>query len=218
MDEVFLPKNLPEQAVIIANGLFPDHPIPLDILQNSTFNIYCDGAAKQSHLDKYTPDIIIGDLDSIENSVYEKYREITLKVDNQDTSDLEKALLWCEEKSIKSVVILGAAGLREDHLISNIFLLDSHCQEFDHISMITNYGSFTPVYSEKLFESFLGQQVSIFCVDPTIKITSEKLMYPLNNTSLNRINKGISNESTSTNFTISLSHGVVVIFTSHGVK
>ncbi|MBT3250913.1 MAG: thiamine diphosphokinase [Candidatus Marinimicrobia bacterium] len=218
MDEVLLPEILPEQAVVIANGLFPDHPIPLEILQKSNFNIYCDGAAKRSHLDKYAPDIIIGDLDSIQKDVYDKYREIIVRVETQDTSDLEKALLWCNKYSIKSVVILGASGLREDHLISNIFLLESYCQDFDHISMITNYGSFSPVYSEKIFESFLGQQVSIFCIDATVKITSEHLMYPLNKTSLNGLNKGISNESTSTSFTISLSHGVVVIFTSHGVK
>ena len=158
MDEVLLPEILPEQAVVIANGLFPDHPIPLEILQKSNFNIYCDGAAKRSHLDKYAPDIIIGDLDSIQKDVYDKYREIIVRVETQDTSDLEKALLWCNKYSIKSVVILGASGLREDHLISNIFLLESYCQDFDHISMITNYGSFSPVYSEKIFERFYSDR------------------------------------------------------------
>lgn len=218
MEKVFHPQDLPEQAVVIANGLFPEHPVPLKFLHESKFSIYCDGAAKQSHLDKYAPGIIIGDLDSIEEDVYEKYREITVKVDNQSTSDLEKALLWCEERSIKSVAILGASGLREDHLIANVFLLESYYQKFNHISIVTDFGKFSPVYSEKIFESFEGQQVSIFCVDTTVKITSKYLKYSLNDTSLFSLNSGISNESISTSFTISPSHGVVVIFTSHGVE
>ena len=53
---------------IIANGNFPCHKIPLDILKKSNTIIACDGAANILDYKKYKIDYIIGDLDSIESS------------------------------------------------------------------------------------------------------------------------------------------------------
>lgn len=55
-------------CVIVANGEFCTHEIPLKTLKNADFIIACDGAANS--LIKYNtePNVIIGDLDSL-NSI-----------------------------------------------------------------------------------------------------------------------------------------------------
>ena len=53
------------KTVILANGEFPTHEIPLQILNEADFIICCDGAS-QNLLDYgLKPNLIIGDLDSV---------------------------------------------------------------------------------------------------------------------------------------------------------
>ena len=56
---------LTEPVVILANGNFPTHPVPLQTLQGAKTIICCDGAAESLINSGRTPDIIIGDLDSL---------------------------------------------------------------------------------------------------------------------------------------------------------
>ena len=56
-------KRQPE-AVILANGEYPTHVLPLKILEEAKFVVCCDGAANEYILRGHTPDIIIGDGDS----------------------------------------------------------------------------------------------------------------------------------------------------------
>lgn len=53
------------EAVILANGDYPTHPIPLQILANAPYIICCDGGA-DAYIDRgNVPDVIIGDGDSL---------------------------------------------------------------------------------------------------------------------------------------------------------
>ena len=53
------------EAVILANGEYPTHVLPLKILEEAKFVVCCDGAANEYILRGHTPDIIIGDGDSL---------------------------------------------------------------------------------------------------------------------------------------------------------
>ena len=67
------------------------------------------------------PTIIIGDLDSIDTKIKEKYSHIIIEILDQSQNDLRKALNWLNKKKCSNITILGATGLREDHTIGNIF-------------------------------------------------------------------------------------------------
>ena len=57
--------TLMKPYTILANGQFPVHPFPLDILHNSQTIICTDGSAN-SLIDKgINPNVIIGDMDSL---------------------------------------------------------------------------------------------------------------------------------------------------------
>ena len=58
-----------KNVVLLCNGLFPTHLNSTKLLDNNDFIICCDGAANK--LDEYgkKPNIIIGDIDSLNNNL-----------------------------------------------------------------------------------------------------------------------------------------------------
>lgn len=202
------------EAVILANGEFPIHDIPLDFLHNAEKIICCDGAiCKLLEYDE-EPNIIIGDLDSVPEFVKQKYASQLVYVTEQENNDLTKAVNWCVENQISDIIILGATGLRADHTIGNISLLARY-GKLANVTMIDNYGVFTPIYESTSFKSFEGQQVSIFSIEPETPITLNSLMYPLNKFSLREWWQGTLNESLGDTFSIMFDKGTVVVFQSH---
>ena len=64
------------EAVILANGDYPTHPIPLQILAYAPYIICCDGGAN-AYIDRgNVPDVIIGDGDSLSEENRRKYSHI----------------------------------------------------------------------------------------------------------------------------------------------
>ena len=67
---------------------------------------------------------------------------------------------------MKRIAYLGATGRREDHTLGNISLMVRYAREMDvEPLMATDEGWFVVSKGEASFESFTGQQVSIFNVD-----------------------------------------------------
>ena len=63
-------KNLFKQPVVIlANGEFPNHKTPLDILSSAGTVICTDGSANYLESLNLKPHIIIGDLDSLGKNI-----------------------------------------------------------------------------------------------------------------------------------------------------
>jgi len=202
--------KLKNPLLIVANGEFPSHSIPLEILVKANSIIACDGAA-DTLLDRgYIPDIIIGDLDSISDDNKNKYKDNVIEIQDQYQNDFRKALNYVREQDISNISIIGASGKREDHMIGNIFSLLNYKDL--NIKLFTDTGFFSCIHQNQTIESYKGQQVSFFAIDPTIKITSNNLKYNFNNSSLSDIFIGTLNESTSGDFKLSISHGSLLIF------
>ena len=60
-------KKLIQPVVIVANGKYPSHPYPLDIIKNAKTLISTDGSANKLKKHGYDPTFVIGDMDSITN-------------------------------------------------------------------------------------------------------------------------------------------------------
>ncbi len=200
-----------DSVVILANGDFPTHPIPLRILKDTKSIICCDGAVNNLETIGKAPDFIIGDMDSISADLKDKYADIIILMSDQAENDLRKAINWAEENNVTKAAILGAFGKRDDHSLANIFTLLQHPSKLD-LTIYTNYGIFSVVKGEQKFDSFKGQQVSLFSADQNIEITSKHLKYNLNNKRLSNLYCGSLNESLNEVFTISISHGQILVY------
>ena len=200
-----------EPVVILANGDFPSHKEPLYILENASTIICCDGSVNKLIKNGLEPHYILGDMDSIDNNLKNKYKEQIIKLPDQNENDLRKAINWAQDQGVKQALILGATGKRDDHSLANIFTLLQHSYQLE-IFMYTNHGLFSVVQGKQKFDSFKGQKISLFAIDPDIKITSNNLKYRMNSTKLNTLYYGCLNESLDNIISITLSHGKILIY------
>ena len=199
------------KTVILANGSYPTHPIPLTRLREADLIVCCDGAAEKLVANGLEPGIIIGDLDSVSPALRERYEKIVVQDSDQETNDLTKAVNWCVGNGIREVAILGATGIREDHTLGHISLLVDYFEKIDAV-MLTDTGSFRVYDRSVTIASRPGQQVSLFSIDPLLKVTSTGLKYPLNNLTLCSWWRGTLNEAADREISLEFQNGKLIVF------
>jgi len=198
-------------TVILADGSFPVHETPLGFLRNACRIVCCDGSAANLVKAGFEPWAIVGDLDSLDKSVADRYSDRLYRDNGQDTNDLTKAVCWCLERNLTGIVIIGATGKREDHNIGNISLLAEYVKDLNVI-MVTDTGVLTPYLNSCRIKSFPGQQVSIFSIDTSTEISSAGLKFQLKKMKLTNWWKATLNESTGDSFELFFDGGPVIVF------
>ena len=203
--------NPNSRTVIVADGSFPTHEIPLGYIKNAERLICCDGSTANLVDAGFTPDAIVGDLDSLDEELAFRFADRIFMSEEQETNDLTKAVIWCRERGFNDLVITGATGKREDHTIGNISLLAEYIADVQVI-MVTDTGYFIPLKESTLISSFRGQQVSVFQIDCDTEINSYRLKYPLRNTRITNWWQATLNESLEDNFRIEFNTGRVIVY------
>lgn len=203
------PDTLPD-AVILANGEYPTHPLPLSLLGKASFVVCCDGAANEYIKRGNIPDAIVGDGDSVSSDNKERFKNICVFDNNQETNDQTKAVNYCIEKGKKNIVIVGATGKREDHTLGNISLLMDY-MNFAEVQSVTDSGIFTPVLNSGRFECVPHEEISIINFGAT-GIKGENLVYPLSD--FQKWWQGTLNKTTGNSFTVH-AQGKYLIFRIH---
>jgi len=206
-------KKIKNPLVIVANGKYPTHPIPVELLKNANYIIACDGGVNNLAINGIIPDCIIGDLDSISEINKEKFKSKTIEISDQSENDLRKAINYCVENKIQDISIIAATGKREDHTIGNIFTLMKYSNT--NIKIYSDTGMFSCISDDNRIKSFKGQNISIFSSDKSIKIESKGLKYNFNKNNINSLFYGTLNESIKEYFDINISHGSVIIFQTY---
>lgn len=205
--------NLPDashpcQTVVLANGEFPTHPVPLSILNNCKYLVCCDGAINNLSQTGRTPDAIVGDCDSLSEENQRRYKDIIHRIAEQETNDLTKAINFCANQGKKKITILGATGKREDHTIANVSLLCEYI-EYAEVEMITDYGIFNAINTSAGFASMPKQQVSLFSIDQQ-PVTTHNLIYPVTDRIFTNWWQATLNEAIGTEFVVETSGRVIV--------
>jgi len=193
---------MPYNCVIVANGSFPVTHLPLQMLKSASAIIACDGAVESLYQMNIVPNAIVGDLDSIPEFLQKLYADRIYTDKDQETNDLTKAVQYAYKTGEKEVLILGATGLREDHTLGNISLLTDYMTLFNRVEILTDYGLFTPIHQTTTLKSKPGQQISIFVLSSETAITTEGLLYPIQNRILTSWWQGTLNEALEDCFTI----------------
>ncbi len=199
------------KTVILANGSYPTHSVPLKLLAAADLIVCCDGAAEKLTSHGMEPGAIVGDLDSVSPELREKYAKVLYPDNDQETNDLTKAVKWCLSEGIKELAVTGATGLREDHTLANISLLAEYSREMD-VKMYTDTGIFESFDRTVTLESYPGHQVSVFSITPEAGISSAGLRWPLRDLKLRNWWQGTLNEALGDHFTLTFASGQIIVF------
>ena len=180
-----------KSVVIICDGKFPKEAYPRYLVMSADFTICCDGAlvkylraGKALFGEVKTPDLVIGDMDTLSAAMQKKYSSIIIREDEQEHNDQTKAVRWAVGNipDIDHIYIIGATGGRLDHTIGNASLLMEYFRMFDLgdivIEMVTDEGTAFAVNGTTEFDCGIGRRVSIFSPDNRLRIKSTGLEYP----------------------------------------
>ncbi|NLF93876.1 MAG: thiamine diphosphokinase [Oligosphaeraceae bacterium] len=192
-------------TVILAHGDFPQRPAVQHYLFAAQRIICCDGAAVDLLQFGLQPDLVVGDLDSLPAELDGQLPGRLVRVSEQESNDLSKALRYCLSRGWTNLLILGATGKREDHTLGNISLLADFCVQAPELKIISDYGQFLAVQGRRTIPCQAGQQVSIFSLHPDTAITSSGLRYPLQEMRLTRWWQATLNEACGSSFTLDFS-------------
>lgn len=104
--------------LIVANGNFLAKEIICEAAENKII-IALDGSSNRLMRMQIMPQIIIGDLDSIDlidPNLIQNRNDLTILLrDDQNLTDLTKAIHYCDEQHAASITIVCAIGARMDH-------------------------------------------------------------------------------------------------------
>lgn len=210
--------------VIICDGAFPKTEYPRYLIRTADFVICCDGALRKFMRnseaifgEKRLPDLVIGDMDTLPQSMQKKYADIIIKENEQEHNDQTKAVRWAlgNLDGIEAIHILGATGGRTDHTIGNVSLLMEYTRMFDlgeiSIEMVSDNGTIFPINDTIEFECGPGRSVSIFSPDNSLRIKSKGLEYPTDEVIFDNWWKATLNRSTEDNVKLELSHKSIAL-------
>jgi len=205
-------------ALIIANGTLPQSDFVRALVKFVNFVVCADGGANHAQTLGIKPDIIIGDFDSITPSTKIFFQNILqLHLDDQNTTDLEKAIEHCLDRKITSIDVVGALGSRIDHTTGSLGCFKKYGEKI-HIRMIDSKGELILIRKEVHLEMREGEKLSLIPLDRCTGVTTRNLKYALNNDTLELgVHEGISNEATFQQVSIRVETGTLLLYRFHGL-
>jgi thiamine pyrophosphokinase len=115
------------RIVIFANGELPDLIKARNLLHAGDTVICADGGTRHALTLGIRPDLIMGDLDSVETGTVQKFKNENVDIEifprDKNETDLELAIRRAIEWKPDQIIILAALGGRLDQTLANITLL-----------------------------------------------------------------------------------------------
>lgn len=205
------------EVVVVANGEIININFLKYVLKNSDHIICADGAAKYLMDLNIYPDLLIGDLDSINEKTLKWAEKNNIKIQRfpvkKDMTDTELAVESALKQNPNKITIIGAIGSRLDHSLGNIMLLYKiHKLGID--AAVVNEINYITIVSDVLkMKCRIGEIISIIPVGGDARgVTLEGLKYPLNDHNIKMGSSlGISNKSVSEEIIISVKDGILLV-------
>jgi thiamine pyrophosphokinase len=204
-------------VVVVAGG---DAPRPTDLadLVDVDLVIAADSGANTSVELGLTPDVVIGDLDSIAPGVLDRLEQANVTIDRhptaKDAGDLELALDAAVSRGATRITVVGGGRGRLSHLLTNAALV-----AIDRAGVTIRWR--TPAADVHVLHT--GDDVTITGVpddlvtllpvgDAAEGVTTRGLRWALDDASLRPgSSRGLSNELTATTATVALGRGTLLV-------
>ncbi|MBN1758198.1 MAG: thiamine diphosphokinase [Chitinispirillaceae bacterium] len=179
--------------------------------------IAADGAVRHLGRLGIKPDVIIGDMDSIDDSLRDDdtgIERITYSPE-KDKTDTELAVEMAFERGCSQVTLLAAAGGRMDHMLGNIILTAKYP---GRVAIIEGNATLVAIdKSQKIrLHGAIGDRISLIPFGNSVAdVMTAGLKYGMKKEGLPVCTKGISNELECENACICISAGILLVYSEH---
>ena len=177
------------KAIIIANGQIRDDDFSRSLVAPMGLVICADGGASNALALGLQPQVVIGDLDSLDSNLQAQLEasgcQVLAHPAHKDETDLELALYYAIEHGVDEILILGALGGRIDQTLANVLLLALPELRSVKVKIIDGRQEVFLIRDEALIEGQVGDTLSLLPLTEEVTgIYTEGLEYPLENGTL----------------------------------
>lgn len=208
-------------ALIFANGnldFSADREDIAALIRQAGFLIAADGGANHCRRLGITPDILLGDLDSIKPAILAKLESEGVAIHRhparKDATDLELALDLAVEKGAQTIWLIGALGGRWDMSLANIMLAASEKYKDQDVFLLGQDCSMQILHPGTIHtvSGTSGQTISFLPLkDDVYGVTLIGCEYPLQNHTISfGSTLGVSNILKGAQATVQQSKGVLL--------
>ena len=174
-------------VVILAAGDYPRKAYPRYLMESADVIVCCDAALDSALRHSLKVDVVVGDMDSISTRVLNRYSGIKVHETEQDYNDLTKAMRYVMQHytDMDSISILGATGKHEAHTIGNLSLLMTYEKWWKFwekgiiVQIVSDYCTAFAVGESCRLQVGEGRKISFFSCDPSLRIHTIGLQWPL---------------------------------------
>lgn len=164
------------KAIIVLNGtLYDAENVRLQIKEINAYVICADGGLSHVQNLGITPDLLIGDMDSVSNIPSTVTTDIYPAI--KDDTDALLAVKYAISNGVKQIYIIAPFGGRIDHTIANISLLRYGLDQNVSITMLDGKNSVCVLKKGKITLSNRVQYVSFFPLGECAKISLQGFHY-----------------------------------------
>jgi thiamine pyrophosphokinase len=198
-------------ALLICNGEPPGRSLMKRLSHHVDLVVAADGGANQARRCGVTPDVIIGDLDSITTSTKRYFQDsLILRVPRQDNTDLEKALDLLVCIGARQVTIVGCTGRRMDFTLANLSVLWRYSRALEWRVAGDDWYA-VPVEAHRSVRATEGATVSLVPFGACNGITLKGLHYPMVDGTLRIGQVAVSNVVHSSPFSVKVKRGKLLL-------
>lgn len=185
-------------ALIVGNGEPPSRELFAACAREAELILCADGGANTASAYGFTPDYIVGDLDSVSRqskAALAADRLILVDPEGNVGTDGQKVLNHAVALGVTQAVLVGFTGRRTDHLLGNLSLLKAFADRLS-LRIVDDYCDIHLIDRCIRFRADIGQKISLCPLDGAAEgITTEGLKWALRSESLvPGVRDGISNE------------------------
>lgn len=198
-----------EPALIIANGESCSNELLGQLLEWSPFVVVLDGAINRVIDLNIKIDVLLGDFDSRNHALEVIQNQQPVKIihtPDQDKTDLQKGIEYLIERGFEAVNIIWATGRRADHNLSNV----TDLVRYNNKIRIVLFDDYSKIFQlPKKYQKWytVNTLLSIMPVGTVHGITTQGLLYNMNNDTLTLGYRTSSSNSSAADGMVIIEHG-----------
>ena len=206
------------RAIVFANGILEDPQGAKALIDPNDVIIAADGGAIHCSTLGVTPDVIIGDMDSLSEEDQQywagKHVPFIRHSRRKDETDLELALLHARDLPAGEILVLGALGGRWDQTFANLMLPLYHRLAGLEVAFWHEGTWITVITHSRTIKGKAGQTVSLIPLGGNaLGVSTTGLEWPLNNETLYLGgSRGVSNVLLGESAQITVEQGTLLCF------
>ncbi|CUP68375.1 thiamine diphosphokinase [Clostridium baratii] len=205
------------RSIIVSGGKAPSKELLKEYIKDDDYIVGVDKGCNILKEIEVTPNIILGDFDSIDKEVLNYYKDKNVKIEKfnaeKDYTDTDLGYIKALEVNPSEIILFGATGSRIDHMLGNIGILLKGLRENIKVTIVDDNNKMYAVNKSSLVKKEEGRVISFHALSDVVKnLTIKNGKYPLNNYNMTLLEpRAICNEFLDDDIYIEFDSGIILI-------